>query len=127
MTLLLLNYLKCLSQVNNECSLYGELNAKDTTTVNIPISYIKLANIKLIERNYLIKLNNEKDSIIYFQNNYISTSDSIINDFNNSISTISNINRNLNKSLSKVKEENKYLKIGLGGVIVGVITVIMIK
>lgn len=127
MTLLLLNCLKSWSQINNECPLYGGLNTEDTTVVNIPISYIKKANVKLIERNYLIKINHEKDSIISMQNNYMSASDSIINDFNNSISAISDINRNINKSLSKVKEENKYLKIGLGGIIVGIITAIMIK
>ena len=127
MTLLLLNCLKSWSQINNECSLYGGLNIDDTTIVNIPISYIKKANVKLIERNYLIKINNEKDSIINMQANYMVAADSnIVNLINDNIHAVY-INRHLEASLNKKKKENSYLKIGIGGIVVGIITAIIIK
>lgn len=61
-------------------SLRGE--AEDTT-VAIPISYIRAANIKLIERKYFKDINAEKDSIIAMQRQYI------------------NIQENLNKHINK--------------------------
>lgn len=127
MTLLLLNCLKSWSQINNECSLYGGLNIDDTTVVSIPISYIKKANVKLIERNYLIKINNEKDSIINMQANYMVAADSnIVNLINDNIHAVY-INRHLETSLNKKKKENSYLKIGIGGIVIGIITAIIIK
>lgn len=125
--LLPLNCLKSWSQINNECPLYGELNIEDTTIVNIPISYIKKANVKLIERNYLIKINNEKDSIINMQNNYMVASDSNIVILNNNIHTLCDINRHLKESLIKEKKKNSYFKIGMGSIIIGIITAIIIK
>lgn len=124
---MLLSYLNSWSQTNNECSLYGGVNVADTSVVKIPISYIKAANNKLIERKYLIKINNEKDSIINLQNNYIHSADSIIHNLNDNIYAANRINRNIQESLSKEKKENKYLKIGIGGVVIGIITAIIIK
>ena len=127
MTLLLLNCLKSWSQINNECSLYGGLNIEDTAVINIPISYIKKANVKLIERTYLIKINNEKDSIINMQANYMAASDSNIVNLNNNIHAICDINKHLRESLIKEKKKNSYFKIGMGGIIIGIITAIIIK
>lgn len=127
MTLLLLNCLKSWSQINNEYSLYGGLNIEDTTVVSIPISYIKKANVKLIERNYLIKINHEKDSIISMQNDYMAASDSNIIILNDNIHTVCDINRHLRESLIKEQKKNSYFKIGMGGIVIGIITAIIIK
>lgn len=55
-------------------SLRGE--AEDST-VTIPISYIRNANLKLIERKYLLNVNSQKDSIINLQKLYINTQEDI--------------------------------------------------
>lgn len=66
---------------DNSCfPLRGSEYETDTTFVKVSIDAIKSANIKLIEREYLIKINNEKDSIIHTYHNY---TDSIYNDLHN--------------------------------------------
>lgn len=124
---MLLNCLKSWSQINNVDSLYRGLNIEDTAVVNIPIKYIKKANIKLIERNYLIEVNHEKDSIIAFQNRYIHIADSINDVILTDNINIRNINRNIEYSLSKEKKKNKILQIGVGSVVIGTIIAILVK
>lgn len=52
--------------------------AEDSTVV-IPISYIRSANIKLIERKYLLESSIQKDSIIAMQKMYMTIQENINN------------------------------------------------
>lgn len=100
--LLLLSYLNnyLLAQNSNDISTGEELQA-DTTNIVIPISYIKAANAKLIERLYLKQVIIKKDSIILLKNNYIQEQSIIIKDFQNRINNVNKINLNLQKDIIK--------------------------
>lgn len=67
----------------------GEITQTDTAYVTVPISAIREANQKLIEREYLIKQSAIKDSIINIQDGEISL---------------------LNKQKDEYKVKNKKLK-----------------
>ena len=61
------------------------------------------------------------------QANYMVAADSnIVNLINDNIHAVY-INRHLKASLNKKKKENSYLKIGIGGIVIGIITAIIIK
>lgn len=51
--------------------LRGSEYESDTAKVAIPISLLRQANIKLIEREYYIKLNEKKDTIIKLKDEQI--------------------------------------------------------
>jgi len=68
---------------------------KTDTTVVVPISYIKLANEKMIERNYYMELCAEQDTLINNQIHYIDCQ-------NNNISL-------LNKEIKRRKKYNIWL------------------
>ena len=90
----------------------GEIINSDTTNVTIPIKYIRLANQKLLERNYLIEVNELKDSIIIDYENYIKEQERINNELNTQIIEYNRINNEVNKSLQKQKKTS----LVLGGV-----------
>lgn len=73
----------------------------DIANVVIPISYIKSANAKLIERLYLKQAIIKKDSIILLKNNYINEQSIIIKDFQNRVNDVNKINLNLQKDIVK--------------------------
>ena len=52
------------SKNDSICSPVEKIVFIDSCNVSVPISYIRLTNEKLIERKYLIAINNEKDSVI---------------------------------------------------------------
>ena len=79
----------------------GEIIISDTVNVVIPIKYIRLANKKLIERQYLIELNNQKDSIIFNYENYVKEQKAIIDKRNKDILEYNRINNQLSKRLEK--------------------------
>ena len=54
----------------NDFSTGSELYA-DSAFANVPVYLIKQANTKIIERLYLIYINNQQDSIIDMNYNYI--------------------------------------------------------
>ena len=59
---LLLNCLKSYAQkINDDIPSTGNLIKSDTTFVSINIDYIRLANAKLLERQYLLEVNQYKD------------------------------------------------------------------
>lgn len=120
MILMLLNYSKSWSQNNNGIALRAS-NYKSDTIIQIKLNYIREANAKLIERKYLIEINNEKDSIINLSNNYIKEQNAIIDTLQNRIIKYQNINNNLQENLSKKKYNVKLYSIGvlLLGIIVG--------
>ena len=51
--------------------LRGSEYESDTATVAVPISLLRQANIKLIEREYYIELNQKKDTIIKLKDEQI--------------------------------------------------------
>lgn len=100
---------------------------EDSIKVELPISLIKKANERLIERKYLISIYYEQDSIIQFQNSYIANQNYIINDMQNRIIINNQINEDLNKALDKQKKKNKVITYGAVGVVTGLLIGILIK
>lgn len=102
-------------------------NLEDSIKVELPISLIKKANERLIERKYLISIYYEQDSIIQFQNSYIANQSIIINDMKNRIVINNKINEDLNKALDKQKKKNKIITYSTVGVVTGLLIGILIK
>lgn len=100
---------------------------EDSIKVELPISLIKKANERLIERKYLISIYYEQDSIIQFQNSYIANQSIIINDMQNRIITNNQINEDLNKALDKQKKKNKIITYSAVGVVAGLLIGVLIK
>ena len=101
MIVLLLN---CLNSYAQDIPSTGEKIKADTNLVTIPIEYIRLANQKLIERNYLEEVNNYKDSIIVDYKNYIKEQEMMCNNYKEQLMEYNKINEDLNKSLAKQKK-----------------------
>lgn len=102
-------------------------NLKDSIKVELPISLIKKANERLIERKYLISIYYEQDSIIQFQNSYIANQSDIINTMQERIVISNQINEDLNNALDKQKKKNKIITCGAVGVVAGLLIGILIK
>ena len=102
-------------------------NLEDSIKVELPISLIKKANERLIERKYLISIYYEQDSIIQFQNSYMANQSIIINDMKNRIVINNKINEDLNKALDKQKKKNKIITYSTVGVVTGLLIGILIK
>lgn len=100
---------------------------KDSIKVELPISLIKKANERLIERKYLISIYYEQDSIIQFQNSYIANQSNIINTMQERIIINNQMNEELNKALDKQKKNNKIITYGAVGVVAGLLIRILIK
>lgn len=123
MILVLLNFLKVWSQ-NNDLPLRG-INHNTDTTIAINIDYIRKANIKLIERKYLLKLNSEKDSIIDLKDDYINEQYIIIDSLNNKLVTQHKVINNITEDLNKQKKN--IIIYSVGGTLIGVIIGLIIK
>ena len=125
--LLLSNSKPLLGQTKIDCFSTGEEIITDTSVVKIPIHLIKRANAKMIERLYLIDLNNYKDSIINLKDEYIFEQQNIIIDFKQRIVDYDNINNNIKKSLDKQRKRTKVIAYTAGGIILGIVVGIIIK
>lgn len=123
MILVLLDFLKVWSQ-NNDLPLRG-INHNTDTTIAINIDYIRKANIKLIERKYLLKLNLEKDSIINLKNDYINEQYIIIDSLNNKLVTQYKVINNITEDLNKQKKN--IIIYSVGGTLIGIIIGLIIK
>lgn len=103
----------------------GKQLQSDTGKVSVPISYIKDANAKLIERVYLLEVNKQQDSIINLNKLYIDEQSFIIKDFQGKVITLTNNVNTLNKSVASYKQHNAILKgisiVGIAGVILAFI------
>ena len=93
---------------NNDDFSTGELMKSDTTNVIIPVDYIRRANIKLIERRYLLSISKEQDSIINLKDCYIAEQDPIIKDMQNRIILSNNIN---NEAVDKIDKQKTTINI----------------
>ncbi len=115
--LLLINFTSWCQNKTDILPLRG-INHKDTIAyAKIPISYIKKANIKLIERKYYIELNKQKDSIINFKNQYITSQQIIIRELSNDFYNIQKINNDIKNNLKNQKSKNRVLSYTTAGLI----------
>ena len=76
-------------------------NYEDSLEVLIPIANIRNANAKLIERNYLIDIVNNQDTIIYEQRKVIDTLYIINNEYQYDNLHLRILNNNIEDELSK--------------------------
>ena len=125
---LLLNSLNLLAQQNNiNVPLRGSECSSDTTVAVVPINLLKKANVKMIERNYLININKEQDSIIIMKDKYINEQQKVIADFQMRVNNTNKLNESIKLDLEKQKRKNKIISYGAGGVIFGLLIGLIVK
>lgn len=125
---LLLNSLNLLAQQNNiNVPLRGSECSSDTTVAVVPINLLKKANVKMIERNYLININKEQDSIIIMKDKYINEQQKVIADFQMRVNNTNKLNESIKLDLEKQKRKNKIISYGAGGVIFGLLISLIVK
>ena len=125
--MLLSNFMSLQAQTNNGSPSTGSLSKADTTVATVPIYLIKQANAKMIERIYLIEINNQQDSIILMKDQYIFEQQKIINDFQKRIDDANKINQTIVNDLNKQKRRNKIMTYGSCGIITALILRLIIK
>ena len=125
--MLLSSSMNLLGQTNDSIPSTGDYTKADTTVATIPIYLIKQANAKMIERLYLIEINNQQDSIINMKNKYISEQQSIITNFQKRITDVNKLNESIKKNLDKQKKRNKIITYSTGGIIFGLIIGLIAK
>lgn len=81
----------------------------DTTNVTVPIKFIKDANAKLIEREYLLKIKEEQSDIIKLNKSYINEQELIIKDFQKRVTILFTDNNNLKRDIAKQRNKTKLL------------------
>lgn len=98
---------------------------KSDTLVTIDINSIRKANVLMIERNYLLDITTEQDSIICLHKLYISQQDSIINDFQQRVIKNNKINEDINKAYER--ERRKTIILGTStAVLAGLVTTMVL-
>lgn len=128
LTVMLLNsFMSLLAATDDNSPSTGEDLKTDTVKVTIPINLIKKANAKMIERNYLFDINNQKDSIIIMKDKYIREQYNIITDFQKRISDTNKLNEDIKSNLEKQKRKTKYIGYGAGSIIIGIIIGLICK
>ena len=100
---------------------------KSDTIVNVPISAIRKANILMIERNYLLDITEEQDSIICLHKLYIEEQDSIIELFKDRVKQNNKINENINKAYEKERRKTIIFGTTTGVLSAIVVTTILIN
>lgn len=128
MIVLLLNSSNLLlGQINDNVPSTGRVLQSDTTDVKVPIYLIKQANAKMIERLYLIKINNQQDSIIDMKDKYIREQKDIIVDFQKRVNEVNRLNQKIKDDLNKQKRKNTIITCGACGAIFGLIISLIAK
>lgn len=127
MIVLLLSYSISYAQNNKNNPSTGEIKQSDTTKVIIPIEYIKNANVKMIERLYLLRITNEQDSIILMKDKYINEQQKIITDFQQRVKEANKINQQVNTDLAKQRSKIKAICWSGGSVIVALLIGLLVK
>ena len=125
---LLLNSLNLLAQQNNtNVPLRGSECSSDTAVIVVPINLLKKANVKMIERNYLININKEQDSIIIMKDKYINEQQKVIADFQMRVNNTNKLNESIKLDLERQKRKNKIISYCAGGVIFGLLIGLIVK
>ena len=96
--------LSCLKTYAQVIPSTGEIDRTDTALVTIPIKYIHLANQKLIERQYLLEVNEYKDSIIVDYKKYTEQQEKVIKQFQDKVDNYNRINEDMGKRLQRQKK-----------------------
>ena len=126
---MLLSCLKSsLAEIDDSIPSTGELEYADTTRtakadtmVSVSISYIKLANVKLIERLHLYDIINEQDSIRKELDAYIKKQQDIIVSFQSKVANAAIINERIKKDLERQRKKTRIFGSIAGASIVGII------
>lgn len=124
---MLLSSSKLLLAQNNVPPSTGDELISDTTYATIPIYLIKEANAKMIERLYLIEVNELQDSIIKEQNKYINEYSKTVDELNKRLIDANNAAISIQNNFDKIKKRNKVITYSAIGVGVGLIFGILIK
>ena len=101
--LMIVVLLSCLKSFAQDVTSTGKI-IDSTTYVSIPIEYIRLANQKMIERNYLEEVNQYKDSIITDYRNYIVEYERIHQDYSARVAEYNRINEDLARKLNRQRK-----------------------
>ena len=125
--MLLSSSMNLLGQTNDSIPSTGDYTKADTTVATIPIYLIKQANAKMIERLYLIDINNQQDSIIDMKDNYINEQHNIISDFQKKLNSANKINKDMTKALDKQKKRSRIIAYCGGISIIGLIISLIAK
>ena len=125
--LLLSNSKNLLAQTNIDSHSTGDSSKVDTTVAVIPIYLIKQANVKMLERLYLLEINNQQDSIIIMKDKYINEQQKIITDFQKRVNYTNKLNETIKKDLDKQKKRNKIITYGSSSIILGLIIGLIAK
>lgn len=125
--MLLSNFLNLLGQSSDNVPSTGSLIKTDTANVVVPVKYIRMANVKMIERLYLIEVNKQKDSIIIYKNQLIDYQKNNIDELHNALYYNEKVNKDLDMVLSKQKRKTKILTYSFAGIIAGLFVGVMIK
>ena len=116
-----------LAQTNDTSPSTGKELKTDTAYVSVPINLIKEANAKMIERLYLIDINNKQEEILREQSHYIDEQTKIITDFKKKLVDSNNNIISIQNDLDRMKKRNKIITYGATGVIVGLLFSVFIK
>lgn len=116
-----------LAQNKGKDSSTGSELYTDSAFANVPVYLIKQANAKMIERLYLININNQQDSIIDMKDNYINEQHNIISDFQKKLDGANKINKDMTKALDKQKKRSRILTYCGGISIIGLIISLIAK
>ena len=125
--LMIVLLLSCLRGYAQTIPSTGEITYTDTTCVSIPIEYIRLANQRLIERNYLLDVNAYKDSIIVDYKNYIKEYEKLTIEAKDRLNEMDRVNKNLSKSLNRQKKVSLVLGCVAGTSLISLVLVSLIN
>ena len=104
----------------------GEFINSDTI-VTIHINHIRKANTLMIERNYLLDITEEQDSIICLHKLYIYEQDSIIKLFKDRVKESNKINEDINKAYESERRKTIIFGTTTGVLAAIVVTTILIN
>lgn len=124
---MLLSCLKSYASNRNDNAPSTGSEIRADTAIIVDVNLIKLANAKMIERNYLIVITNQQDSIIDMKDKYINEQQKIIADFKKRVTDANKLNENIKKDLDKQKKRNKIITYGAGGIIIGFVIGLIAK
>lgn len=123
MIVLLSSCLSCWSQTSRPIS---SSTGKQDSLVTVPISFIKDANAKLIERKHLIEVNARKDSVINLYKEYNTEQESIIKGFQVKVYDLGQANQLLHKQVEKQQKRNVIYKgVTAGTIVVAILSFIL--
>lgn len=108
-------------QINN-----SSFPSTGEATITITIDTVRIINAKLIERNYLLELCKQQDSIISLNKKYIEEQNKVIKDFQNKIIDYNRINENLQKEYERQRKRTIIISTVGGTIITGCVIGIIV-